>query len=146
MNRRLEGPRLDAGRVDTSGREAQHAEGMRGQAINRRRLNGVDKAAGRTQEANAASQSDRPQTADFHYASGASGKSLDDALIDFVMPRIPEPAILRRSVSILQHCVTQLVPGLEGGEQLKSLAKTLMQDEIERHRELLDRLQGGIET
>lgn len=146
MSRRLEGPRFDAGRVDTSGREAQQAEGVRGQAINRRRLNGVNKAAARAREADAPSSSDRAASADFQSSSGAAGKSLDDALIDFVMPRIPEPAILRRSVSILQHCVTHLVPDLEGGEQLKSLARTLMQDEIERHRELLGRLQGGIET
>lgn len=146
MTRRVEGSGLDAARVDTSGREAQQAEGFRGQAINRRRLNGVDKAAGRTREANATSRSDRPETPDFQSSSGSTGKSIDDALIDFVMPRIPEPAILRRSVSILQHCVTELVPGLEGGDQLKSLARTLIKDEIERHRELLSRLQGGIET
>jgi hypothetical protein len=116
------------------------------QAINRRRLNGIGKTANRSQEASAASQSDRPEGADFQYSSDATGKSLDDALIDFVMPRIPEPAILRRSVFILQNCITDLVPSLEGGEQLKSLARTLMEDEIERHRELLGRLQGGIET
>jgi hypothetical protein len=146
MNRRLEGPGLDAGRLDTSGREAQQVDGARGQAINRRRLNNVEKAAARTRETNGAARSERPETADFQPPSGSSGKSLDDALIDFIMPRIPDPAILRRSVSILQHCVTDLVPDLEGGEQLKNLARTLMQDEIERHRELLGRLQGGIET
>ena len=143
MNRRLEGPGLDAGRLDTSGREAQQADGARGQTINRRRLNNVEKAAARTREANGAARS---ETADFQPPSGSTGKSLDDALIDFIMPRIPDPAILRRSASILQHCVTDLVPDLEGGEQLKNLARTLMQDEIERHRELLGRLQGGIET
>ena len=145
MSCRLEGPRFDAGKVDTSGREARQAEGIRGQSINRRRLNGVEKAA-RMREANAASSSDRPEAADLQASLGATGKSLDDALIDFIMPRIPDPAILRRSVSILQHCVTNLVPDLEGGEQLKNLALTLMQDEIERHRELLGRLEGGIET
>jgi hypothetical protein len=146
MNRRLEGPRFDAAWVDTSGRAAQQAEGVRGQPINRRRLNGVDKAAARAGEASSASRSDRSEAADFQSSSVATGKSLDDALIDFVMPRIPEPAILRRSVSILQHCVTHLVPDLEGGEHIKSLARTLIQDEIERHRELLGRLQGGVET
>lgn len=146
MTRRVEGSRLDTGRVDTSGNEAQQAEGLSQKAINRRRLNGIDKAAGHTRETGAAAQSNRPETADFQSSSNSAGQSVDDALIDFVMPRIPEPAILRRSVSILQHCVTELVPDLDGGDQLKSLAKTLIDDEIERHRELLGRLQGGIET
>lgn len=146
MSRRVEGSRLDTGRVDTSGHEAQQAEGLGQKAINRRRLNGIDKASGHTRETGAAAQSNRPETADFQSSSNPAGQSVDDALIDFVMPRIPEPAILRRSVSILQHCVTELVPDLDGGDQLKNLAKTLIDDEIERHRELLGRLQGGIET
>lgn len=146
MSRRLEGPRFDAARLDTSGREAQPAEGVRGQAINRRRLNGIEKAAGRTKEANSASGADHAEAADFQPSSGTAGKSLDEILIEFVMPRIPDPAILHQSVSILQHCVTHLVPSLEGGEQLRTFARTLMHDEIERHRELRGRLQRGIET
>ncbi|WP_395383006.1 hypothetical protein ACHMW4_31160 [Mesorhizobium sp. UC22_110] len=62
------------------------------------------------------------------------------------MPEIPEPAILRRSVPILHHFITEVVPDLEGGEPLRALARTLMHDEIERHRELLGRLQGGTGT
>ncbi|MCG7503600.1 hypothetical protein [Mesorhizobium retamae] len=76
-------------------------------------------------------------------SAGASGKSLDEILAEFVMPEIPEPAILRRSVPILHHFITEVVPDLDGGEPLRALAKSLMEDEIERHRELLGRLQGG---
>ena len=73
-------------------------------------------------------------------SAGASGKSLDEILAEFVMPEIPEPAILRRSVPILHHFITEVVPDLDGGEPLRALAKSLMEDEIERHRELLGRL------
>ncbi|WP_245492974.1 MULTISPECIES: hypothetical protein [unclassified Mesorhizobium] len=146
MNRRLEGPRLDSARLDTSGRGAQHAESLRSQPINRRRLNGIGKTTSRTNQAGAAKQSDRPEAADFQTSQDAAGTSLEDALIDFVMPRISDPVILRRSVSILQDCITHLVPNLDGGEQLKDLARTLMWDEIGRHRDLLGQLQGGDET
>lgn len=146
MNRRLEGPRFDTARLDSGGREVRQAEGVRGQAINRRRMNGVDKAASRTQGTKSADGAQKAETAEFHPSQGKAGKSLDEILTEFVMPSIPEPAILRRSVPILQHFVTHLVPDLEGGEQLKTLAKTLMEDEIERHRDLLGRMQEGIET
>jgi len=144
VNRRLEGPRLDSARMDTAGREVRQAEGARGQAINRRRMNGVDKAANRAQGTKSAAAAEKPETAEFQSSQGAAGESLDEVLANFVMPVVPEPAILRRSVPILQHFVTHLVPGLEGGEQLKTLARTLMEDEIERHRELLGRMQEGI--
>ncbi|AZN98244.1 hypothetical protein EJ066_14250 [Mesorhizobium sp. M9A.F.Ca.ET.002.03.1.2] len=132
--------------MDTAGREVRQAEGVRGQAINRRRMNGIDKAASRAQGTTSAAGTEKPETAEFQPAQGTTGESLDEALINFVMPGIPEPAILRRSVPILQHFVANLVPDLEGGEQLKTLARTLMEDEIERHRDLLDRIQEGIET
>ncbi|MER8406655.1 MULTISPECIES: hypothetical protein [unclassified Mesorhizobium] len=143
MNRRLEAARFDTARVDTAGREGRQAEGVRGQAISRRRMNGVDKAANRAQGTKSAAGAERPETAEFQASQGAAGESLDEILANFVMPNIPEPAILRRSVPILQHLVTHLVPSLEGGEQLKTLARTLMEDEIERHRDLLGRMQEG---
>ncbi|MER8967105.1 hypothetical protein NKI25_15480 [Mesorhizobium sp. M0808] len=143
MNRRLEAARFDTARVDTSGREGRQAEGVRGQAISRRRMNGVDKAANRAQGTKSAAGAERPETAEFQASQGAAGESLDEILANFVMPNIPEPAILRRSVPILQHLVMHLVPTLEGGEQLKTLARTLMEDEIERHRDLLGRMQEG---
>ncbi|RWC50599.1 MAG: hypothetical protein EOS55_01340 [Mesorhizobium sp.] len=145
MNRRLEGPRFDTARVDTPGREVRQAESVRGQSINRRRMNGVDKAANRAQETKSVAGTEKPETAEFQPSPGAAGESLDEILVNFVMPSIPEPAILRRSVPILQHFVTHMVPDLEGGEQLKTLARTLMEDEIERHRDLLGRVQEGIE-
>ncbi|SFT53994.1 hypothetical protein [Mesorhizobium sp. YR577] len=146
MNRRLEGPRFDTARLDSAGREVRQAQDVRGQAINRRRMNGIDKASSRAQGTKSTASAERPETTEFQPSQGSTGKSLDEILIDFVMPSIPEPAILRRSVSILQHFVTHQVPDLDGGEQLKTLARTLMEDEIERHRNLLGRMQEGIET
>ncbi|MER8466534.1 hypothetical protein [Mesorhizobium sp. M1396] len=145
MSRRLEGPRFDTARGDTPGREVRQAESVRGQSINRRRMNGVDKASNRAQGTKSAAGTEKTQTAEFQPSPGQAGESLDEILINFVMPSIPEPAIMRRSVPILQHFVADLVPDLEGGEQLKSLARTLMEDEIERHRDLLGRMQEGIE-
>lgn len=145
MNRRLEGPRLDSARRDTVGRDVHQAEGVRGQTINRRRMNGVDQGTKRAQETKSAAAAERPETAEFQASRDAAGESLDDILINFVMPAIPEPAILRRSVPILQHFITNLVPDLEGGEQLKTLARALIEGEIERHRDLLGRMQEGIE-
>ncbi|MDX8515933.1 hypothetical protein [Mesorhizobium captivum] len=147
MSRRLEGPRFDTAAKDTAaGRELRQAEGAHGQAIYRRRMNGIGRTTSRAQGAKSAAGTERPDTAEFQPARDSAGESLDEILVQFVMPAIPEPAILRRSVSILQHFVTQLVPDLDGGEQLKTLARTLMEDEIQRHRDLLGRMQEGIET
>ena len=146
MSRRLDGVYFDTARLGTTERVTEQAQGLLGQAIGRRRLHGIDKArTARKSDADAAS---RPDEADagLLLPGGNPGSSLDEVLLDFVMPRIPDPAILRRSVSILQNCISLLVPNLDGGEQLKTMAATLIQDEIERHRELLNRLQEGIET
>jgi hypothetical protein len=143
MTRRLEGPGLGATNPGTS--SARQVIAGRGVAVARRRLDEVIRAQGRSQETNEATCSDFPGSDAFR-PSTANGKSLDEMFLDFVMPSISDPAILQRSVPILQHCVEHLIPGLKGGEQLRSLAKTLMQDEIERHRNLIGRLHGGIET
>ncbi|HEV2503930.1 MAG TPA: hypothetical protein VGV39_12700 [Mesorhizobium sp.] len=143
MNRRVDGPRFDA-RPDSIGRDG-HANASHPQPIERRRLNGVNRT--KTKGANSASGTDELETETFGGPSASTtGKSLDEILAEFVMPEIPEPAILRRSVPILHHFITEVVPDLEGGEPLRALARTLMQDEIERHRELLGRLQGGTGT
>jgi len=147
VNRRLEGPRFDTATKDTAaGRELRQAEGVRGQVIYRRRMNGTDRTTSGAQGTKSAAGTAKPDAAEFHLADGSAGESLDEILVKFVMPAIPEPAILRRSASILQNFVTQQIPDLDGGEQLKALARTLMEDEIQRHRNLLGRMQEGIET
>ncbi|MDQ0331340.1 MULTISPECIES: hypothetical protein [Phyllobacteriaceae] len=138
MSRRVDGPRFDA-RPESIGRDADASPA---QPIERRRLNGINRR--KAKGANSTSGAEGLETEAFNGPSaGTGGKSLDEILAEFVMPEIPEPAILRRSVPILHHFITEIVPDLEGGEPLRALARTLMEDEIERHRELLGRLQGG---
>lgn len=140
MSRRVDGPRLDT-RPDSIGRDG-HADASHAQAIGRRRLDTINKT--KAKAGNSTSGADELEAGTFAGPSAATtGKSLDDVLAEFVMPEIPEPAILRRSVPILHHFIAEIVPDLEGGEPLRALARTLMEDEIERHRELLGRLQGG---
>ena len=138
MSRRVDGPRFDA-RPESIGRDADASPA---QPIERRRLNGINRR--KAKGANSTSGAEGLETEAFNGPSaGTGGKSLDEILAEFVMPEIPEPAILRRSVPILHHFITEIVPDLEGGEPLRALARTLMEDEIDRHRELLGRLQGG---
>jgi hypothetical protein len=138
VSRRVDGPRFDA-RPESIGRDADASPA---QPIERRRLNGINRR--KAKGANSTSGAEGLETEAFNGPSaGTGGKSLDEILAEFVMPEIPEPAILRRSVPILHHFITEIVPDLEGGEPLRALARTLMEDEIERHRELLGRLQGG---
>jgi len=137
VSRRVDGPRFDA-RPESIGRDADASPA---QPIERRRLNGINRS--KAKGANSATGAEGLETEAFNGPSAGAGKSLDEILAEFVMPEIPEPAILRRSVPILHHFITEVVPNLEGGEPLRALARTLMEDEIERHRELLGRLQEG---
>src|SRR5215831_3158002 len=63
---------------------------------------------------------------------GFANPSLRDDIVDFVMPRISEPAILRheRSVPLLEFLVSDLLPELEEGSELRARATTLISDEI----------------
>ena len=76
----------------------------------------------------------------------ASKPSLRDDIVDFVMPRISEPAILRydRSVPLLEYLVSDLLPQLGEGSELHALATTLVSDEIARHRALIGRIYQGL--
>ena len=141
MSRRLEGPRLDTARAD--GRDVRQAESVRGQSIGRRRMNDAERAASRARQAASAEAAEDPQVPEFQPARNAADLSLDEVLLDFVMPVGAESGILRRCVPILQRFVADLVPDLEGGEQLRTLAVTLMEEEIERHRNLVGRMQEG---
>jgi hypothetical protein len=65
---------------------------------------------------------------------------------DFVEPRIsdPTPFLGGRSLSILERLASEILPNLDESEELRSLAGDIIADEIDRHRELLMRLQGDI--
>ncbi|WP_048647061.1 hypothetical protein [Nitratireductor soli] len=143
-------PRLDALRIDTSrldgnaGREAPSVEGTRRRNVDRPRLNGLERPSARAGKAPDGATETQTRDADGSpFITGLGAISLDDALEDFVVPDIPDPTIIRRSLSILQHCVEHLVPDLDGGEQLHDLATALLEDEIELHKELLRLMQEG---
>jgi hypothetical protein len=71
---------------------------------------------------------------------------LQQAILDFVTPRISDPAILRgdRRVAILESLLSDILPRLDDGDGARSLAVKVVGDEIGRQRHLLARLQQGI--
>lgn len=143
MTRRVDGLRIDTPRLEPTGREAQNIEALRGQPVRRRHIDAVHLKTGRSRETGATEQ---PATAEARpSASSRPTMSVDDLLAEFVAPQALEPAVLSRSVSILRHCIADLVPNLDGGEQLHELATALMEEEIERQCSLLDRMQEGFE-
>jgi hypothetical protein len=78
----------------------------------------------------------------------AARTSPGEDLADFIMPRLTKPAILQggRSLAILEHLVTSVIPTLAESQQLRSLATAAIAAEIARRRDLLDRLHQGIAT
>lgn len=141
MTRRLDAVRFDAARPVT-GRKLAEAEALRAPSFDRQRLDSTRRAANRARHTDANSPAQDADASSLQ-APASSGQSLDDVLLDLVTPRIDDPSLLRRSVSILEHCVDNVLPTLEGGDQLRHLAATLIEDEIQRHRTLLERMQGG---
>ena len=81
-------------------------------------------------------------------SGSAARTSPSEDLADFIMPRLTQPAILQggRSLEILEHLVTAVIPTFEGNHQLRSLATAVIAAEITRRRDLLDRLHRGIAT
>ena len=145
MTRRLDAIRLDAPNLGSSAQET-NVKGLQGPPVNRRRLHSIES---RSDEAGKAGKSERSETtarSTGRPAGPSAKRSLDDELLDFTMPKGAGSAILRRSVPILRYCITDLVPQLEGGDQLHSLARSLMEEEIERHRDLMARLQKETES
>ncbi|TKT74543.1 hypothetical protein XW59_024145 [Aquamicrobium sp. LC103] len=112
-------------------------------ARRRTHANAVERQSGRIRHSDGTSASAISQHQTSYSAGAAPRRSINDMLFDFISPDIPDPAILRESASILQHCVTNLVPTLEGGEQLRDFATALMEEEIERHQDLKARLGEG---
>lgn len=137
MNRRVDAPGLDARASAALDTRAPDKASL--SSVSRRSLSKIGKANSRAAEASDTQQKDLGEL-DFA-ADTQSARSLDAILADFVMPSLADPAILKRSNAILQAFVDDIVPGLEGGEQLRELARSLMADEIVRRRELMARMQ-----
>ncbi len=79
-------------------------------------------------------------------ASAATVRSPHQCVADFVMPRISDPTVFqgRGTISILERLAWDIIPALDENAELRSLAGAIIGDEIERHRELLMQLHGGI--
>ena len=67
-------------------------------------------------------------------------------IADFVEPRITDPTIFQGShpLSILERLASDIIPTFEANEELRSLASSVIADEIDRHRQLAARIHGGI--
>lgn len=131
--------------IQRAGRTARKPEGERLDVVlERLRQTGETGAAGAPVGAE-----------DFASILGAGGvgqrapqhnNSLEADVVDFTIPRITEPGIFSasRSISLLQHFLDDLLPTLEESDELRVLATKLINDEISRQRDVLERLQTGI--
>ncbi|WP_295806564.1 hypothetical protein [uncultured Nitratireductor sp.] len=143
MTRRIEALRIDTSSIHSNARSTQNSEAQRGDAARREQIDKVGLQANRTQESHTS------QGANFQDLAPSAPpdrkRSPDELLADFVAPETPNVEVLERSVPILEHFVTEMVPELRGGKELHEMATTLLAEEIERHQYLLRRMQGGVE-
>ncbi|WP_274425122.1 hypothetical protein [Chelativorans sp. YIM 93263] len=143
MTRRIEALRVDTSSIHSNARSAQNPEVQRDEAVRRQQIDKVRLQADRAQESQTPGGAELQDPA--RSASPDRKRSPDELLADFVAPGIPDGDILQRSASILEQFVTELVPELRGGEELHKMATTLIEEEIERHQYLLERMQEGVE-
>ena len=143
MIRRLEGPQLNPSQVPPSTHGTDANEDSRLPPVVRRQLMGLRKASQRRKnvEIGTAGGPEEALFPGFGVDAGGNSGSIDEILDAFVRPRVSDAGVLRRSLPILRHFVEEIIPRMEGGEQFKHIAATLVQDEINKHRELLQRRQ-----
>jgi hypothetical protein len=74
--------------------------------------------------------------------------SMREQLIDFIMPRVGNTGILHgvRYTEILSHVVEEVLPSLEENDEIIAIATALIEEELERHRELQDRIHEALDT
>jgi hypothetical protein len=62
------------------------------------------------------------------------------------MPRIGNPGILTSSryMELLGHVVALILPSLGEGDEIREIAVAVIEEEMERHRELQDRIYQAI--
>ncbi len=67
-------------------------------------------------------------------------------IADFAEPRVADPTIFQgnRPLSILEQLASDIIPTFDENEELRSLAGSIIADEIERHRQLAARIHSGI--
>ncbi|GGB05759.1 hypothetical protein GCM10011491_37310 [Brucella endophytica] len=79
----------------------------------------------------------------------AHGASLRGEIDELTMPEITDPGIFgtERTINLLDHVIEAVLPGLDANEDVTSIAKAMLEEEIERRRDLQARLdeEGGVE-
>lgn len=79
----------------------------------------------------------------------AHGASLRGEIDQLTMPEITDPGIFgnERSMNLLDHVITAILPNLDANEDVTSIAKAMLEEEIDRRRELQARIdeEGGLE-
>lgn len=79
----------------------------------------------------------------------AHGTSLRGDIEQLTMPEISDPGIFgnERSMSLLNHVITTILPHLDSNEDVTSIAKAVLEEEIDRRRELQSRIdaESGVE-
>ncbi|MEB2847430.1 hypothetical protein GAO09_24900 [Rhizobiales bacterium RZME27] len=79
----------------------------------------------------------------------AHGASLRGEIDQLTMPEITDSGIFgnERSMNLLDHVITAILPNLDANEDVTSIAKAMLEEEIDRRRELQARIdeEGGPE-
>jgi hypothetical protein len=81
-----------------------------------------------------------------HRVAVTATQSLRQAIAEFVKPKISNPSLLHgsRTTLILEQLVNDILPMLEGSEELRTLASTVLEDEMGRRQELDSRIHTGL--
>lgn len=85
---------------------------------------------------------------DASQSASAEGQDafLINAIVECIIPRIREPSIFRagRPLMLLEHLRNELLPAFEENKELRELACKVIDDEIARQRDILERVQSSI--
>jgi hypothetical protein len=89
---------------------------------------------------------DRDALVDIAGPRTASPLPPHQCIADFAEPRIGDRTIFEGShpLSILERLASDIIPSLDENEEFRSLAGSVIDDEIERHRQLAAWIHGGI--
>jgi hypothetical protein len=79
----------------------------------------------------------------------AHGASLRGDIDRLTMPEITDPGIFgnERTMSLLDHVISAVLPHLDANEDVTSIAKAMLEEEIDRRRDLQARMddESGLE-
>jgi hypothetical protein len=68
--------------------------------------------------------------------------SIHDEIADFVMPRVGNSGIFNsaRYMEILGRVIEQVLPSFDESDEISAIATAVIEEEMERHRELQERI------